>query len=78
VDPVNNRVVMSDENRSGLFIYDRAAGSFLKDITSDRERDALYPAIVVDVRQKSCVRVREELCLYNAGISPLGCFLVCS
>src|SRR5687768_2250132 len=36
VDPENDLVVMSDENRSGLFIYDRKSGSQSRAITEPR------------------------------------------
>jgi DNA-binding beta-propeller fold protein YncE len=36
VDPVNDVVVMSDENRSGLFIYDRKSGSHSPAITEPK------------------------------------------
>lgn len=36
VDPVNDVVVMSDENRSGLLIYDRAGGSQSRSITEPK------------------------------------------
>ena len=36
VDPENNLVVMSDENRSGLLMYDRSAGSQSRGITEPK------------------------------------------
>ena len=36
VDPQNGLVVMSDENRSGLFMYDRASGSSSPNITEPK------------------------------------------
>ena len=36
VDPVNNVVVMSDENRSGLLIYDRTSGGQSRGITEPK------------------------------------------
>jgi len=68
VDPVNNRVVMSDTNRKGLLIYDRAGGSKsaketepLRRITGPRAMIGFLAGVAVDPVSREVYSVNNDI-----------------